>query len=288
MLGALQKLAESDTKSAIEYVKIPGEHFPREQQLVHIMFYYGCIKQLEKSNAFLAGGALTSIFTRTKVNDLDIFFPDEKSFEILRKYIKKEDESGSDVVTENKDTRNALTVRTFLEDDGYGEKHKIIHGTEENPYDWEHGVEVVLQLVKPSVCSGSIEEVITTFDFTCCMAGYHFAEDTWYFHPDFFAHLAAKTLVYNELCDRNHMNSLLRFQKYQKKGYNSSIIQLMKLVVCLNERYKTFGEAMHSMTFTNKQLKHLKSCIVSKKYENIEFNYENFLKLLKEAGLNKL
>ena len=283
-MNALQQLAKTKT---IDFVEVDGETYPRERKILHTILQSKMWKSLIDNNACIAGGAITSMFSRSIINDVDIFHKTvqhyDSSTQCAKKVMSGERKQGTE--GSSFETKNDLTFNSSIVDDGYGETYSFIHSDNKSPdmMSWTGGMQMSVQFVKPEIIKGDVKDVLMSFDFSVCMGAYDFSEDVWVFHPSFFADLATKRLRYypNTL---NPINSLLRVAKYQRKGFNISSIQMMKLVLAVADEYKTFGEAIRSMSFVNRDLKLLRSAVVRLEYENVPFTSENLIKLIEEDG----
>lgn len=291
--GALKALAEKEEKEyKVDYVVVPGNNHRVEKDAIRCLIFYSFIKILGKHEAILAGGALTSLFTKTRIADMDIFFPGQAKVDACLKelqedskrsdfdFIRNSGEQSKDITTH--ESKNSTNVYYDLETTGYDEANILLENV-----GIDGTASVKLQLVKPSVMSGNAQEVLTTFDFTACMAAYDFAADEFIFHPDFFSHLASKKLHYNEHCDRNHINSLMRSVKYKEKGYDLSVLQLLKMCLSIQDKYETFADALKAMTYTNRQLRLFKKLAAHRELLKLPFTFDNLIHILEETNMER-
>ena len=153
---------------------------------------------LKDYEAFIAGGALTSVFSSTRINDFDVFFRTKASLDQALKMAPRDDKTI--------ETDSALS---------------IISGA---PDTVGHRV----QLIK--VVTGEPDEVISKFDFTVCQAAMSVpgSISIFYFDVDFFPHLAQRRLVFNTAA-QFPVCSLYRAAKYIKRGFHFSGIDAIKL-----------------------------------------------------------
>ncbi len=145
---------------------------------------------MQDRGAFIAGGAVTSVFSSARINDFDLFFPNEAS---LSKALASVPQDGKTV---NTDSAMSLIA------DG----HRI-------------------QLIKCVVRTPA--EVINGFDFTICQGAYDW-DDGFLFGKDFFTHLAQRRLVFNVQAEYP-ICSLYRLRKFIKRGFHLSGIEAIKL-----------------------------------------------------------
>src|ERR1700687_4866948 len=142
--------------------------YPRESALLADLIPAQLTPILRSGNAFIAGGAVTSVFSSAKVNDLDVYFYSQADLSKAIATIKP----ALDVLTgKTIDTDNALS---FVLNDRR------------------------IQFVK--VVTGTPSEVLAEFDFTVCQGAYLPTEhktSPFIFGKDFFLHLAQRRLVFN-------------------------------------------------------------------------------------------
>lgn len=169
---------------------------------------------LKENKCFVAGGAITSLFTMNEVNDWDIYVP---SFEALMKLIV-EIKGTYSVIYTNHTEKSILFFKDEL-------KVQLIHFKFfDNAY-----------------------EIFKTFDFTCCMAAYSFEKEEFIFHPDFLKANSQRRLKFSPLTDFP-MVSALRVQKYVDKGYTISKAEFMKLMLTVANLSLTSWEDVKEQT----------------------------------------
>lgn len=152
------------------------------------------------ANAFIAGGALASVFTMRDINDVDIYFRSKVDF---CEAVERAYEDGLWCV--------AATDRAVT---------------------FAHG-ENIIQLM----CFEFFESpaaIFDAFDFTACMAAYDIERKTFVFHEDFFKHNAQRYLKFHS-GTRYPFGSLLRVPKYQSKGYTLGKGDLLRIALCCHQ-----------------------------------------------------
>jgi hypothetical protein len=200
------------------------------------------------ANGTLAGGALTSIFSNSEINDFDIFFPDVKSFEFAVKYMDKLQQRHSKNLMGNfKDIRKVMVsdrAHTYGVDlftaktvekrrDNYGPVYDIRMPTSQ----------ISIQFVSQEFnCGADIDEIFSRFDFTVCMGSYNFKTGNFKFDPRFFVDLAKRSLRFNPDCIRPIM-SIFRMKKYETKGFTITAPEVFKICATLmNYKVKTYRQ----------------------------------------------
>lgn len=197
-----------------------------------------------KYKCFLAGGAITSLFTNTEVNDYDIYFRDKK---ILARFIENE--------IHNRNWVKVVTDKAFsIESDG--KKFQFIF------FDYFK----------------SAEDIFETFDFTVCMGAYDFEKEEFALHEEFLLDNAKRRLIFNPKT-RFPIVSLMRIDKYKKKGYKISKAEKLRIVFTI----------MQTKIETKEQLVSQIGGMYGERYDNIfkdlpdgEISLENVVEKISE------
>lgn len=164
-----------------------------EKQLLKERLGDALYGELKRCNCFLAGGAITSIFTRQEINDFDIYFRRaEDAFSFIL------DNGGWTIM----ETDKAFTI-----------KHK----------------KEMLQAIFFKYFSAA-EEIFESFDFTVCMGAYDFQSEEFVLHEDFLKDNASRRLVFNSKTNFP-LISALRVEKYKGKGYSISKKEFVKILL---------------------------------------------------------
>jgi hypothetical protein len=155
---------------------------------------------LRDYECILAGGAITSLFTRKDINDFDIYF---RSKELLADFLYGEME------------RRWVTAHT---------DKSILFSVEGKP----------IQAIAFRYFA-SAYEIFESFDFTVCMGAFDFKTEEFVFHPDFFTHNAQRILVFNENTAFPIISGL-RVDKYKQKGYYISKTEFIRILLTVNNQ----------------------------------------------------
>jgi hypothetical protein len=158
--------------------------------LIGLLADYGC---------WIAGGAVTSVFTGKEINDIDVYFPSKEAF--------------SEVMGEIYD--GSVT---------FGNAH-VCHITNKSLLLQSDGQDVQFSVFK---FFDSVEDIFESFDFTAVMGAYSLAEKKFYLHPEFMKHNAQRFLKFNK-GTRYPLISMLRVDKYRERGYTSSKQEMLKI-----------------------------------------------------------
>lgn len=161
----------------------------KELDLIKKAAYYFLPK-----GAFIAGGALTSAFTSSPINDVDIYFKTKEDF--VEAIHQAYDENLWCVAA----TDRAVT---FARD------------------------ACIVQLMHFDFFE-SAARVFDAFDYTVCMAAYDIDAESFIFQEDFMKHAAQRKLSFHS-GTRYPYNSLLRVLKYQQRGYTISKADLLRI-----------------------------------------------------------
>jgi hypothetical protein len=201
------------------------------------------------SGWYVGGGACTSVFSNSKIHDLDLFFCSPES---LAKALQ--------VFTDNKDavvkysTDNAVSYRVK------GKK---------------------VQLIKKQGFVGPPVLVVPHFDFTVSMCAYMPDTRQFYYDDKFMEHLAARTLVYNP-DSKNPLSTMVRVKKFLARGYSVSGVELVKLGLAVNNlsivTYKDLKEQLEGIDTV--LLKELTDALLVK--ADSEYDFREFLTMAEE------
>jgi|SRR5579872_2518407 len=145
---------------------------------------------MEHNGAFLAGGAITSVFSSARINDFDLFFPNKKVLDQALLACPQDEKTVH--------TDSACSV--------------VLDG---------HRVQLIKCVLRTPA------EVLEGFDFTICQGGLDW-NDGFIFGKDFFQHLAQRRLVFNIKAEYP-ICSLYRLRKFIKRGFHFSGIEAIKL-----------------------------------------------------------
>jgi len=186
-------------------------NFNRERSLLFRRMGKDVVKALQESKVILAGGAITSLFTSTRISDWDLYFRDKEGLEKCDKFFQ------------GKGKREFVTDRSVTYSVA---KQKI-------PY------QMIIYLEK---LSGEPAEIFTKFDFTICMGAFDFSTNEFVFHEEFWKHLSQRRLVFNG-STLYPIVSMMRSHKYARRGFVISGIDIMKIALSVQAlRIDTFAD----------------------------------------------
>jgi hypothetical protein len=146
--------------------------------------------------AFVAGGAITSIFTAQPVNDVDIYFKSREAFEEAVKDSYDVGDWCVDVSKRAVTFANGPRVMQFMHFDFF-----------------------------PNAAA-----IFDAFDFTCCMGAFDFDADEFVLHDDFMRHCAQRFLRFHP-GTRYPLASATRILKYQDRGYTIGKGDILRIVL---------------------------------------------------------
>lgn len=176
--------------------------------------------EMQSLGLMLCGGAITSIFSGQKINDLDFYMRDinrlEKVKEFFKKYFSYDVEPFQSI--------NAITYRRKSES-----SRKI------------YGVQLITKF------HGSPNDIHQWFDFTVVQGTYDFTTQKFYLGDRFLQDIARKRLVY---CGKTYypICAMYRTKKYMARGYTcpgSTIMHIALSIVRLDiKTYKELKEQL--------------------------------------------
>jgi len=171
------------------------------------------VKLLKKANCFIAGGAVTSLFSGKDINDIDVYFKDYDSLNlVLRNLFGTNDMEESEFF----DLSSFSLIYT-------NHTKKSILFTKDG---------LNLQLIYFKFFNEA-KDIFDTFDFTINMGAYDCAKEDFVFHDDFIKDVAQRRLVVNPNTSFPII-SLLRIDKYRQRGYQISRKDFVNLCLATN------------------------------------------------------
>lgn len=211
-------------------------------------------KIFKENSVMVCGGALTSIFSNTKVNDIDCYFRTKEDYEKTLDSLKK------DHCNITIKTKNATSLKNSIT----GQAIQLI--TLEQYY------------------VSTPKEVYSQFDFTISQAAYDFQSGSFDLGINFLKHLSQRALVFNVKA-YHPINSFFRVDKFIKRGFTISKIENFKVIVALTQvklnNYNDLVDQLNAVSHsTNSKLRNK---IASKKMEFEPFTVDGLLKLLEET-----
>ena len=165
--------------------------FSKEQQAI-----FSAANHFLPKGAWVAGGALTSVYTGLPVNDVDIYFNGRKSFEdaVHRAY-----DDGFWCVAK---TSRAVT---------------FVYGTH------------VIQLMHFNWFDAP-SSIFDSFDFTCCMAAMDCETKDIVMHEEFLKHCSQRFLKFHSGTAFPY-GTVSRVLKYQKRGYTIGVNEMLRIAL---------------------------------------------------------
>lgn len=169
--------------------------FEKNKLYNHIGQYL--VNKFKEHKCMIAGGTITSLFTNSEFNDIDVYFRDEKS---IIKFVEE--------CWEDNDWINCLTNKSVLVRLDRDKEVQLIHFKYfSNP-----------------------KEIFETFDFSVCMGAFDFADEQFHLHEEFLKHNSQRILKFNKNT-AFPIVSLLRVQKYNKKSYTISKPEFLRIAM---------------------------------------------------------
>lgn len=174
------------------------------------------IALLKSTNAIIAGGAITSIFSETEINDYDIYFRKQEDLVafIVNAYNAEKYSTGLNF--------EDMTPFTLV----------CTHKTDRSITFNDRHNDSTLQLIHYAFHE-TPESIFEGYDFVHNMGAYDFSTEEFVLHPDFLTTLAARRLVFNAGTTYPIMSSL-RVSKYVNRGYTISRKEMFKIAVAIS------------------------------------------------------
>lgn len=203
-------------------------------------------KELSRLGISLCGGAITSLFSGSVVNDLDFYIEDAKLLPEAEAFFLKHFPvyfKSDNCLTFKRKCKNGRSVRT---------------------------VQLITRFI------GQPTEIFENFDFTVTTGAYSFATGEFTFGARFLEDIASRKLVY--LGNSKYpICALFRTKKYQERGYKlpgGTVMHIALSIVRLE--IKTYKEL--KMQLMGIDTMFLQNLLNQAKYdENIPVNYGEFL-----------
>lgn len=169
--------------------------------------------QLENHSCYIAGGAITSIFTGNSINDFDIYFRSRRDYYEFFSNLYN-------TITLVYCSHNALS---FIVNDGNEESKNTVY---------------------QAVCTGyyeNAEEIFNDFDYTINMGAYDCKTGEFVFDDRFMIDNARRALVFNPNT-KYPVASALRMSKYKDRGYTISKSNILKIAFTIAKQNITTWE----------------------------------------------
>ena len=157
------------------------------------------VQAAKDTGAFIAGGAITSAYNDSKINDLDFFFGSLTSRLAFENIVKK-----TYIVAY--DSENAVTFKPK----GSGSSY----------------YRTQVQTIKKMY--GNYTDILSCFDFFACMGAYSFIDDKLTVHERFEDDCKNKVLCFN-LDALSPLSVIPRIPKYVRKGFSISNLECLKI-----------------------------------------------------------
>lgn len=168
------------------------------------------INLLKTTNAILAGGAITSLFSSKEINDYDIYFRNKEDLIVF--------------------VRNAFVDEENLEEDQFvdvGAYTLICTSYTNKSITFSMNNDLKIQLIHFDYFE-SINDIFNSYDFKINMGAFDFKTEEFVLHDDFLIDIASRRLCFNEKTAYPIMSSL-RVQKYIERGYVISKKEMFKI-----------------------------------------------------------
>ncbi|GIN22553.1 hypothetical protein [Siminovitchia fordii] len=172
---------------------------------------------LAEHKVFIAGGAITSLFNNKEINDIDIYF------------------------------RNEESALSFISDIWSDQIWIASHTKKATQFTYPVGNKSINIQAIHFKYFNTPEDIFNTFDYTVCMGAFDFEKEEFVLHNDFLKHNSQRILKFNS-STAFPIVSLLRVQKYEKKGYKISKPEFIRIALtCMNLDISSYEELKEQM-----------------------------------------
>lgn len=186
--------------------------FAFEKNKLYAYLSKDMVEIFKKYKAYVAGGTITSLFSNREINDIDVYFPNEKS---LINFLREMHDDGVWFLSHTK--KATLFKYTF----------------KDNP--------IEVQAIHFDYFD-TPQDLFSSFDYSVCMGCYDFGKEEFVLHDDFLKHNSQRILRFNPNT-AYPIVSLLRVQKYEEKGYKISKAEFIRIALtCMDLEINSYEE----------------------------------------------
>lgn len=260
----------------------------KEKNIIKRLLGHKLIKELKKSNAVLAGGAITSIFSKTPLNDFDIYFNNQNDFDRVThfiKHFKAQNDIHYEKITKSFESEKAVLYDISINNDISVNKTLESYGISYNLN--INSNNIIIQLIKPSIFKAE-KDLLQKFDFSICMGRFDFKSEDFTFDPRFMIDLARKELTYNTECS-NPIGSFFRLKKYLDKGFSIDPSEMLKIFISLNSinfnNYADFDSILDQVPHVFLR-SHIQETIKDSNMNNKEYNHDDMQEIVEDFIIN--
>lgn len=248
-----------------------GNTFPHESDRLEGLMQEELSLAIAECGGYVAGGAITSVFTGREINDIDIYMP---SVDMLEKFIAicygmyiRRNEQGD--------------LLEVTEGDSIDPKPYVVMASEKSvTFSFYHksknygttSFQVIAFDVFPTP-----QDIFDRYDYTINMGAYHPATKTFHFDHRFLKDNSQRHLEFNEGTEYPII-SLLRVGKYQSRGYEISKKSMLKLGIAIS------GLDINSWEEAKRHLSGMYGTNVDELFDNQgEFDKDKLFKVIENA-----
>ena len=251
--------------------------------------------------AVLAGGCITSLFSRTDINDFDIFVDSSETYEALCKQMMELSKTPPTLIDDafRNTTPKPIPITNMIHESPNARTYnvKTENSIELRRIECTYGIgfdlginenEIKVQIINPIL--NSTKDLLSHFDFTICMSSFDFGSGEFEFDPRFLVDLSRKELRYNTEC-RSPFGSFFRMKKYLDRGFHIDPSECLKIILsCRKVSINTFSDFADAIfTVPDTRLRsHVEALIYDggKELAESEFNTETALEWIEDYIIN--
>jgi len=219
MFALFDSVEEHDQE--IDFVpKQKGEVYPKEAKKLQI-FSEDLWDILAENGCWIAGGAITSVFTNKEINDVDVYFPSKEAFCNVMAQVYGVSWSGGGDLSFRDCIVQHVTNKSIL----------ILSNSAKVQF-------IVFRFFE------DVQQIFDSFDFTAVMGAYDMKNKQFIFHPEFLKHNAQRFLSFNA-GTAYPLISMLRVDKYRTRGYSTSKQEMLKIGMAIaNKNFDSWDKVI--------------------------------------------
>lgn len=236
--------------------------FSLKQCKEHFIFLdmkrYGLTELFIKNKMSLAGGAIIRMLDKELMSDLDMYFKDE------------------------------CYIEMFLNDiEDYNEKQGTykfkLECKTSNSYSYNFGGYKFQFIILPHMIHNDMNELLSLFDFGVCQIAFDFEFNDFVYTKQFMKDINTKSITFN-INSPSPICSLLRLDKYKKRGFEINNFELLKLSLSIQKlKFNTYKDVSFAFTgVSTGYYTEFVKLLTSEDYKDQPYDLPEMLKLLDE------
>lgn len=248
-----------------------------EMQLKELQPKFKCIslfdntsvcKFLKENKIILLGGSILSLLKKTTVNDYDLYIKGDISVDDLKNKIKIYNQNNKYKLTFMYESKNSLSYN--------------VNG-------------LILQFITlEHLMHKNAKQIFDFIDFSICKCAYDFELEKFIFESEFIKSYNNNSIVFNPNT-LYPISSLLRVEKYERKGYEFPTREMLKICFAINNlQIKTYKDVIiHLTAISTSYYADFLELLSTDNYKDLKFDGTEFFEIFDQYKnsreiLNKL